>query len=359
MAGAGLLIASCSRPEAATGALRLSGDTMGTSWHATVVVPAGAGPGLRSEIEALIGQVLDLVDDQMSTWRDDSDLQGFNRHADTTPFALPSETLDVMRQSAEVSAQSGGAFDITVGPLVDAWGFGPGPDPERPPSPNAIAALRERVGYQKLALGLDSGSATKAHPGLEVDLSAIAPGYAVDLISERLEERGFGRYLIELGGEVRVAGLNPEGRPWRVAIERPEAGRRATQRIVELDDGALATSGDYRDFFEVEGVRYSHTIDPGTGSPVRHSLASATVIDHSCARADAWATAMMVLGPEEGLRLADERGMPVLLLVYDRDGVREIESREFARRFAAAATEVLDGTSSAFDDRGAEDAAPC
>jgi thiamine biosynthesis lipoprotein len=271
----------------------------------------------------------------MSNWREDSELSRLNRHAGGTPFPLSPELYDVLRQSAEVSAASGGAFDVTVGPLVEAWGFGAGPGGAEPPGPEAIGALLDRVGYRKLVLDPEHGSASKEDPGLEVDLSAVAPGYAVDLVAARLEERGFGRYLVEIGGELRVSGTNPEGRAWRVAIERPELLRRETQRVVEISDAALATSGDYRDFFERDGVRYTHTIDPATGSPVLHSLASATVIDPSCALADAWATAMMVLGPEEGLRLADERGMPVLLLVYEGDGVREIESREFARRFGA------------------------
>ena len=335
-AATALALAACGRAPRPATALRLGGDTMGTTWNATVVAPSGVAQSLEPELVAMIEEALALVDDQMSTWREDSELSRFNRHADTAPFAFSRETLDVLRLSRQVSVGSSGAFDVTVGPLVEAWGFGPGPDPAAPPPPEAVAALRERVGFEKLAIDAASGTASKLHPALEVDLSAIAPGYAVDLISERLAARGFDRHLVEIGGEVRVAGANPEGEPWRIAIERPLRDLRETQRVLQVSDVAIATSGDYRDFYEIDGVRYSHTLDPATGSPVRHTLASATVVHESCALADAWATAMMVLGPEEGLRVAEENALAVLLLAYQGEGVREITSAPFDLRFASA-----------------------
>ncbi|HVR29154.1 MAG TPA: FAD:protein FMN transferase [Thermoanaerobaculia bacterium] len=349
-------LAGCWSPAGPAGeqvdAIRLGGDTMGTRWNATVVAPRDRAPGLEPELLALIDEALDLVDRQMSTWREDSELSRFNRHQDTAPFSLSPETLTVLRLAREVSVASGGAFDVTVGPLVDAWGFGPGhakpgtagrgrgrpaAGPGAPPAPESIATLRQRVGYELLTLDQAAGSAAKKHPDLEVDLSAIAPGYAVDLISQRLRERGFGRHLVEVGGELRVAGPNPAGSPWRIAIERPRAERRETQRVVAVRDLAVATSGDYRDFYELDGARYSHTLDPATGSPVRHALASATVIHESCALADAWATAIMALGPGAGLRVAEENGLSVLLLLYQGEGVREITSAEFERRFGGDA----------------------
>ena len=180
---------------------------------------------------------------------------------------------------------------------------------------------------------LDPGerTATKDNPEIYADLSGIAKGWAVDLIALRLREQGYDRFLVEVGGEVRSAGERAEGGAWRLAIESPQPGSRKVQRIVELSGEAMATSGDYRNFYERHGRRYSHTIDPRTGRPVSHSLASATVIHPRCAVADAWATAMMVLGPEEGLRLAEQEGLAVLLLVYDADGVSELESSAFGR----------------------------
>jgi thiamine biosynthesis lipoprotein len=353
-----LPIAACSTKPPAPATIRLGGDTMGTRWNATIVAPGGAGasralwiadgpggreqagraPSLEAELRSLIEEALDLVDDRMSTWKADSELSRFNRHASTEPFPLSPETLTVLRLAREVSLATAGAFDVTVGPLVDAWGFGPGPDPAAVPSAETIAALRERVGFEKLALDEAAGVAVKALPGLEVDLSAIAPGYAADVIAERLRAAGFARHLIEVGGELRVAGRNPDGTLWRIAIERPQAERRETQRVLELTDVAVATSGDYRDFYELDGVRYSHTIDPATGSPVRHSLVSATVLHESCALADAWATAMMVLGPEEGLRVAEANDLPVLLMVYQDDGLLELESAALARRLGGERT---------------------
>jgi len=292
----------------------------------------------RSAVNPDLLDVLLVAPDRMSTWKADSELSSFNRHASTEPFPLSPETLTVLRLAREVSLATAGAFDVTVGPLVDAWGFGPGPDPAAVPSAETIAALREQVGFEQLALDEAAGVAVKALPGLEVDLSAIAPGYAADLIAERLRAAGFARHLIEVGGELRVAGRNPDGTLWRIAIERPQAERRETQRVLELTDVAVATSGDYRDFYELDGVRYSHTIDPATGSPVRHSLVSATVLHESCALADAWATAMMVLGPEEGLRVAEANDLPVLLMVYEDDGLLELESAALARRLGGERT---------------------
>jgi thiamine biosynthesis lipoprotein len=289
---------------------RYGGQTMGTTWSVLVAGPADASLGLG------IQGVLDEVDGRMSTWKPDSELSRLNSSPDISP--LSPETLEVLSLSRQVWEQSGGAFDVTVGPLVNAWGFGP--SGRGVPSDEELDELRLHVGQELLVLG--ASSATKADPLLYVDLSAIAKGYAVDRVSETLSERGFPDHMVEVGGEIRVAGLKDVDTPWMLAIEAPVAGQRGqVQRQLPSTDLSLATSGDYRNFRLVEGgERVSHTIDPRTGRPIEHDLASVSVIHERCALADAYATAINVLGPEEGLRLAQDLQLEALLIVRHEDG---------------------------------------
>jgi len=214
-----------------------------------------------------------------------------------------------------VSVATGGAFDITVRPLVRAWGFGAGANRESAaPGEDELARLRGSVGYDKLELHPSPPSLRKRAPGVEIDLDGVAPGWAVDRIAARFEALGIHDYIIELGGEVLARGLNPAGRRWRVAIETPRAGERQAYAVIELDGVGVSTSGDYRDYREVEGRRISHTIDPRSGTPVAHGLASVTVVHESVAAADAWATALMVLGPEDGMALARREHLAALFI---------------------------------------------
>jgi thiamine biosynthesis lipoprotein len=220
----------------------------------------------------------------------------------------------VFRLAQQISQLSGGAFDVTVGPLVNAWGFGPeewtgGPDPE------TLAGLMERVGFDKLIL--DNRGVRKTRPDLSCDLSAIAKGYGADRAAQALDRLGLENYQVEVGGEICTRGHNRQGDPWSVAIEKPDPLARSIFRIVHLSGEAIATSGDYRNFREVDGVRLSHTIDPQTGRPVAHCLASASVIDRQCARADALATALMVLGPEKGPELARRERLAAFFVLHD------------------------------------------
>ena len=323
-----LALSGCGSPPESTSTVQ--GRGLGTQYTVKVVTAQGASADtetLTETIEAALG----LVDQRMSTWRSDSELSAFNRHREDGPFSLSAETFEVLQLAQEISEASRGAFDVTVGPLVNAWGFGPTPRRDTDPTREEINALRELCGFNLLSLDPGGRTATKDNPEIYADLSGIAKGWAVDLIALRLREQGYDRFLVEVGGEVRSAGERAEGGAWRLAIESPQPGSRKVQRIVELSGEAMATSGDYRNFYERDGKRYSHTIDPRTGRPVSHSLASATVIHPRCAVADAWATAMMVLGPEEGLRLAEQEGLAVLLLVYDGDGVSELETPAFGR----------------------------
>lgn len=292
---------------------KFEGQTMGAGYHATLV-------GVKTEeafslARRAVAKALEDIDERMSTYREDSELSRFNRHPGTDPFPVSAETAEVFRIALAVSEQSDGAFDITVGPLVNAWGFGP--DPEGPPPDDAaIAVLRERVGWRLVSVDAEN-RLTKTRPDVYCDLSAVAKGYAVDKAAEALERRGVEHYMVEVGGEVRARGSNPKGGSWRIGVERPQYGGRSVQEVVLLGSGALATSGDYRNFRMVDGKRFSHTIDPKTGKPIEHSLASASVLHPSCAWADAYATALMVLGPEAGRAFAEKQGLAVSLLVHD------------------------------------------
>jgi len=320
-------LAGCQRsdaPELATNAFQ--GATMGTTFTVKVVTSEPLESLESAELEAAVADELAEVNARMSTYLDDSELSRFNRHASTEPFELSIPTLEVMAKAIEVSRLSGGAFDVTVGPLVNAWGFGPEVVAGQHPGDEELARLLEEIGWEKLELDFESATARKLHPGLYVDLSAIAKGYGVDRVAETLLERGYSNFMVEVGGEVRTHGLAASGEPWRIGIERPQLQRGVTQRVVELRDAAVATSGDYRNYREENERRISHIIDPRTGYPVAHRLSSVSVLSEKCLHADALATAILVLGPEEGWELAEREEIAAVLLV--RTGKRDFEERQ-------------------------------
>ena len=308
---------ACSAADVAPVVATYAGTTMGTTYTVRVVV---ASPTPEPVVGDDIQRMLDSIDVLMSTYDAASEVSRFNAARTTEPFPMSADTMAVIGRALDISLETGGAFDITVGPLVDAWGFGPTVRGHVLPTDNEVARLLTRVGSMRLELDLDGGTVRKDTPELAVDLSAIAKGHAVDRVAEILSTHGIDRYMIEVGGEVRTAGVNERGGVWRIGIERPDPSGASIQRVVELGDAALATSGDYRNFYEVDGRRLSHTIDPRTGRPVTHALAAVSVIDESCARADALATALEVLGPDEGYALASERGWSALFLVRDDAG---------------------------------------
>ncbi len=293
---------------------------MGTTWAVTLNAP-GLSAHDRAQAREAIQASLDAVDGAMSTWDSASELARFNAFRGSDPFPLSAETLSVLGLAREVAAATDGAFDPTVRPLVAAWGFGAGARvPGQEPGESELAALRARVGFRQLELERATGSARKHHPELELDLSAIAKGFGVDRVAQVLQERGYADFLVEVGGELRAQGERPGGGRWRLAVERPEAGGRAVFAVVALSDRALATSGDYRSFYQAGGRRRSHIIDPRTGRPVEHGLASVSVVDPSAAVADAWATALMVLGPVEGFLLAEKRGLAAYFIERSPSG---------------------------------------
>lgn len=300
---------------------RLSGSTMGTTYTVKYVVRCC--PFLRHEdLDQLAGEIktcLDDVNGKMSTYLPDSELSRFNAHGNDSPFRVSASTLEVFQCAHEVSRMTAGAFDITVGPAVNAYGFGPEPDRPELPDENELAALRERIGYRMVEIDPVAIALRKQRPDIYCDLSALAKGYAVDQVAELLEARGIDGYMVEIGGEIRTRGKTVKGHAWRIAIEQPAAGARSAHSIINLADASLATSGDYRNYYVKDGQRLSHTIDPRTAMPVTHNLASVSVIHDQCVLADAWATALMVLGPREGYELAESRGIAALFLIRQSD----------------------------------------
>lgn len=303
------------------------GQTMGTFY--TVQVPGELPEETQAEYRTAIEGELESVDHRMSTYRDDSELMAFNRFADTVPYEVSAELFEVMTVAVDVGKRSGGAYDITIGPVVNAWGFGPQGFEMAGVDSEAIAALLELVGFEKLRFDAQAHTVAKERGALGCDLSSIAKGYAVDRVVAALTELGAENLWVELGGEVRAAGTNARGKAWRVGIERPHYPPRTVQRLVPLENTSMATSGDYRNYRELNGVRYSHILDPRTGWPIRHRLASVSVVHPQCMVADAFATALMVMGVEEGLALAEKEGLAAYFLVRDGDGFKESATTSF------------------------------
>jgi thiamine biosynthesis lipoprotein len=268
---------------------------------------------------------------QLSTYELDAELARFNRSRQTDWVPVSRELAEVLGEARQVSELTGGAFDVTIGPLVELWGFGPEDTGDRVPDAAAIDARRARVGYANLDVRREPPAIRKHAPGLHVDLSAIAKGYAVDRLAGLLETRGIANYLVEIGGELRGRGHNPAGEPWRIGIERPTAGERSVYAVIGINNTGVATSGDYRNYFEQQGQHYSHIIDPRTGRPVTHALASVTVISPQTMRADAMATALLVLGPEAGYALADSEGLAALFVIRTADGLVDRQTAAFGR----------------------------
>jgi FAD:protein FMN transferase len=307
----------------------LTGFTMGTVYTVKLaeLPPTVALDRLHVEVD----QRLQQINARMSTYLDDSELSRFNRHQDDRWFEVSDETAAVVDAALEISRLTDGAFDVTVGPLVNLWNFGPNPLPGQIPTAAEIERERERVGYQFLEVRQTPPALRKTRPGIYVDLSAIAKGYAVDAVSELLIQHGVLGFMVEIGGEVRTRGNKLDGRPWRIGIEKPIVSTRSVQRVVQLNGQSLATSGDYRNFFEIDGRRYGHAIDPHTGYPVQHHLTSVSVITDTCMMADAWATALLVAGPEAAWQLAGKHSIEVLLILQAGKDFEERMTDDFAR----------------------------
>jgi thiamine biosynthesis lipoprotein len=295
------------------------GPTMGTAF--AVSVDQDLPPDERERVRVVIQMQLDRVNRLMSTYDPGSEVSRFNRHESTEPFAVSAEVLTVLAQAREVSERSSGAFDVTVAPIVDAWGFGATDQSGPLPDEGRLAALLRLVDYHGLALDPQNGTVSKSDPAIRINLSGIAQGYAADAVAAALGELGLASYLVDVGGEIRAAGTRRSGRPWRVGVERPDdAG--GLWGTADIRDQGVATSGDYRNWFEEAGVRYAHIVDPRTGQPIRMRGASVTVIHESASLADAWATALCVLGPDEGYELALREGLAAAFITRSEGGLR-------------------------------------
>ncbi|MBN1543103.1 FAD:protein FMN transferase [candidate division KSB1 bacterium] len=297
-----------------------NGQTMGTTYQIKAFVADSVD---QHRLENGIEEILFSVNQQMSTWIDSSVISRFNRSNQTGWFYVSDAMARLFAQALSVSAKSTGAFDITVAPLVDLWGFGSGSgDRGGIPSEAEIQYARARVGYHMLQVRAEPPAIRKLNRDLRCDLGAIAKGYAVDRVAEFLESAAVEAFFVEIGGEVRTCGAGPHNGKWHIGIASPrqEGG---IQRILRLTDASVATSGDYMNYFENDGVRYSHTIDPRTGRPIAHRLGSVTVVHPSCLYADAMATAIDVLGPIEGYQLAVRENLAALLIVRDGDDLVE------------------------------------
>lgn len=291
---------------------------MGTTYSITLVADLTAAT--RAQIEQQISLELAAINRRMSTFDPDSELSRFNRFDSTAAFPVSPDTVDVFEIARAVSDVTGGAFDVTVGPVVALWGFGATDRIPAPPPAEDLARLLPHVGYRLVHADKRTGSLSKTDPLAECDLSAIAKGYAVDKLARVLLDRGYENFLVEIGGDLLVHGRREDGERWHVAIERPEPKGRAIYRVVELENQAMATSGDYRNYYVKNGRRLSHLIDPRTGHPIEHGLASVSVVDASAARADALATALAVLGPTDGYSVAESQGLAAFFIRRVADG---------------------------------------
>ncbi|MDO7896813.1 FAD:protein FMN transferase [Pseudomonas citrulli] len=294
---------------------RFDGPTMG-SHYSIQYVRHSAGPTAKT-VQAEVENILAEVDRQFSTYRSDSDIEHFNALPANNCQAMPAAVLELIRVGEQLSLQSDGAFDLTVEPLLNLWGFGPQSREEKVPSAEALARVRQRVGHGHLRI---DGDRLCKDAAVEVDFNSIAAGYAVDRIAARLHALGIDSYLAEATGELKAVGRKPDGSAWRVALEEPRDDRQVAERVIEVNGYGVSTSGDYRRYFEQDGARYSHTFDAHSGAPVLHNLASVTVIHPSALMADGLSTLLLILGPERGWDYAQEHGIGVFFVL--RDGNR-------------------------------------
>lgn len=313
------------------------GQTMGTVYSIRVIhygVPADSAEVLKNSVDLALRE----VNRQMSTWLEDSEITLFNRHQSVQPFRVSKEFAAVVRKSLQISEISEGAFDITVAPLVDLWGFGKKGRINSLPADSAISRIRSITDWKNIMIVNDT-TIQKRIPRLQLNLSAIAKGYGVDVAAEVVRRAGFKEFLVEIGGEVAARGKNLRGENWHIGIDKPKTNAlpgNDLQEVISVSGVGVATSGDYRNFFEQDGRIYSHTIDPATGKPVTHNLASVTVVAPTCMEADALATAVLVSGPIAGLKIIEDRPQTeALLIIREPDGkFSEILSSGFNKLLA-------------------------
>lgn len=286
---------------------------MGTTYNITIVAPPSDFD--QGAVHQGIDILLKSLNQEMSTYIDSSDIMLFNQQAVGQSQQINSAFYEVLLLSQMIAEKTDGYFDITIGPLVELWGFGKRQG-QQVPSLEAIESAKSRVGWQHLLIDTEVKVISKQAP-IWLDVSAIAKGFAVDKVAELLEAEQLEHFLVEIGGEMRVKGLNRQQQPWRIGIETPSLLQKQAQQLVQFSNKAVATSGDYRNYFEENGERFSHTIDPKTGKPVKHNIASVTVIADTAAEADAWATALNVVGESAAIKLAEKEQLAAYFIFYD------------------------------------------
>jgi len=315
----------------------IEGRTMGTSYTVRAIDVANgiSEQALRGRIETRLTE----INGAMSTWDTGSEISRFNATRSTDWITVSKDFLTVINAAQAISRRSQGRFDVTVAPLIELWGFGTAEPTGTSPTEAEIEAVLDRVGYEKLVIDADAPRVRKTHPALTLNLSAIAKGYGVDAVAAMLMSAGVSDFLVEIGGEVRVAGHNVDDEPWRIAIEKPDAVGRVPTRIVQMDSGAMATSGDYRNFFIKDGQRYSHLLDPAAGRPILHRLASVSVVMADTMWADGYATAFMVMGEQDAYALAEAEDIAAFFLIREEgEALRSRSTSAFDRLTGSPST---------------------
>ncbi|MCP1479817.1 thiamine biosynthesis lipoprotein [Pseudomonas chlororaphis] len=321
-----MALAGCGRGDSLES---FGGPTMGSTYSIKYVRRAGlAAP---SEVQAQVEQILAQIDRQMSTYRSDSDIERFNDLPANSCQAMPAAVLRLIEIGQQLSRDSQGAFDLTVEPLLNLWGFGPQGRGEAVPSDTALAQVRQRVGYTHLRI---EGDQLCKDAAVEVDFNSIAAGHAVDRIAARLAEMGIDSYLVEATGELKAVGRKPDGSAWRIALEEPRDDRQLAERVIAVDGYGVSTSGDYRNYFQRDGQRYSHAFDARTGRPVEHGLASVTVIHPAAVMADGLSTLLLILGPERGWDYAEKHDIAAFFVIRADTGFVTRSNRAFDRLLA-------------------------
>ena len=285
----------------------------------------------EENLETEIWNRLNVIDLMLSAFNDDSEISRFNRYRGTDWFNVSPETALVVDESLKISRLSEGAFDVTVSPLINLWGFGSASTANSIPSQAVIEKAKGIIGYKNLLVRLSPPALSKNIPELSINLSAIAQGYSVDDIALLLDKKGISSYMVEIGGEIKTKGIKPDGSLWHIGVAAPKKGQEKIQLAIDLDNTSVSTSGDYQNYFIKNGKRYSHEIDPKTGCPITHSLASVTVVNDSCMHADAMATAILVLGPDEGYTLAIKEKLAIYFIIHDSGKFKERMTAQFEK----------------------------
>lgn len=319
------LVAGCKPTNAE---IIYSGSVMGTKYEVKIISQKEIIPSMKK----LIDTKLQAINKIFTTYDKSSELMVFNESPINVPQIVSSDMMNVLTIAKNVYIKSSGSFDPSVASLVNLWGFGPQLSIQKIPDHQQIVSLLSSVGLNKLLIDREKNLVTRLND-IKIDLSGVAKGYAVDCIARLLDDYKIDSYLVEVGGELRIKGKNSKGTNWIIAIEKPNFVQAGVQELIQITDSSLATSGDYRNYFEKDGNRYSHTIDPRSGYPIKHNLVSATVIAESAAEADAFSTAMMVLGPQQAIKIAEENNLAVYLIIKNGENFDVIFSKEFNQYF--------------------------